>query len=147
MADRQRRLWFGDWGPSEDEAPTQQLPVSEPAPAAAPARESIRERVVAQRAQRRGRAWTIAAATGAAVFAFSFGYVYGEVRNGTDPAMKKAAVKHPVQPVTPNPGAVTPGGVDPSGGFDPQGVYPGSDQQQVPVDPSQGLPPVTTRQS
>jgi hypothetical protein len=75
---------------------------------------------------------------GAAVFAWSFGYILGEVRAGNDPGLRHAAGQ---AVVTPEPQTQAPGA--PRGGSqllpDNSGAAPGGEDQP--------LPPVTTRQS
>ena len=114
MGSTPRRLWFGDW---------------ETTPTPAPAPESKPTRVVVQsrRQERRTRAWLLTGALGAATFAWSFGYILGEVRAGTDPGLRAAATTNASQRAPSQP----------------------ADQFSQPGDESQGqsVPPLTTRQS
>lgn len=77
----------------------------------------------------------IAGATGAGIFAFSFGYIYGEVRAGSDPGLERAG--HVATTTRRSP---APQRIQPQQQIDPQQVDPRQLQPQQ-------LPPVTTQQS
>ena len=104
------------------------------APAAQPARDRARRRTQ----ERRTRAWAIAAALGTASFAWAFGYIYGEIRAGSDPGLRTASAAIQSQSRLEQPDARP---VDPQQQF-PQQVDPQQQQQQQPA-----MPPLTTRQS
>ncbi len=110
------------------------MPASGPSVATTPARELV----ATERRRRRNRAWLLTGALGAATFAWSFGYILGEVRAGSDPGLRRVAApaaltERSQTPVTPQTQI-------------PQPLAP--QQQQTPQSPSQqALPPVTTQQS
>jgi hypothetical protein len=82
----------------------------------------------------------IAGATGAGIFAFSFGYIYGEVRAGSDPGLERAGHVATTTRRSPARRSPAPQRIQPQQQIDPQQVDPRQLQPQQ-------LPPVTTQQS